>query len=451
MIEPIIGSPTYEAGHRGTDIRLQGPRPVRQTGRGTARGRQHAARRAPPPRDGLHARLGHAEVGRDLKTEIEIPGFSDRVKLREVAVFTRQFATMVDSGLSMVRSLGMLAAQVENQALARVLTRSASTSSTGRRCRPPAPSTRRCSPTCSARWSRPARSAGASTRCSGAWPTPREAGELNRKIRSAMTYPVVVLLRDAGHLHRDDRLHRPGLQEAVHVPRRQAAVADADPDQHLATSSPAPGSCWSSWSIVGAIVGFRKWIETDEGRRKWDRFKLKPPVFGPLVHKAALARMTGTLASLIGSACRSSSRSTSAPTRREIARSATCSSRRRTGSAKAGRSPIRCASTKTSSRPGRPDDRGGRTDRCARRDAPEVADFYDQEVEVTVDNLTSLLEPLLTVIMGVDGRSDHHLPLPADVRLHQAGPELWLILAERARLRGGVVVAVARPRGQITA
>ncbi len=50
----------------------------------------------------------------NLKTEIKIPGISDRVKLREVAVVTRQLSTMVDSGLSVVRSLGILAAQVEN-------------------------------------------------------------------------------------------------------------------------------------------------------------------------------------------------------------------------------------------------------------------------------------------------------------------------------------------------
>src|SRR5271167_572052 len=58
----------------------------------------------------------------NLKTEIKIPGISDRVKLREVAVMTRQLSTMVDSGLSVVRSLGILAAQCENEELTRVLT-----------------------------------------------------------------------------------------------------------------------------------------------------------------------------------------------------------------------------------------------------------------------------------------------------------------------------------------
>ena len=49
---------------------------------------------------------------------------------------------------------------------------------------------------------------------------------------------------------------------------------------------------------------------------------------------------------------------------------------------------------------GRPDDRGRRADRCARRMLEKVGEFYDEEVEVTVNNLTALLEPMLTVVMG---------------------------------------------------
>ena len=101
----------------------------------------------------------------NLKTEIKIPGISDRIKLREVAVMTRQLSTMVDSGLSVVRSLGILAAQVENPSWPGSSTRSGPTSSTARPCRRRVPSTRRCSPISSAPSSRPARSAGTSTRC----------------------------------------------------------------------------------------------------------------------------------------------------------------------------------------------------------------------------------------------------------------------------------------------
>ena len=61
------------------------------------------------------------KTGVNVRREISIPGFTNRVKLNEIAVVTRQLATMIDSGLSVVRSLGILAGQVENKELSRIL------------------------------------------------------------------------------------------------------------------------------------------------------------------------------------------------------------------------------------------------------------------------------------------------------------------------------------------
>ena len=55
-----------------------------------------------------------------LKSDIKIPGLSDRIKLKDIAIFSRQFATMINSGLSLLRTLTVLADQTENQALAQV-------------------------------------------------------------------------------------------------------------------------------------------------------------------------------------------------------------------------------------------------------------------------------------------------------------------------------------------
>ena len=59
--------------------------------------------------------------GASLQRELKIPGFSDRVKLKDVSVFSRQFATMINSGLSMLRSLYILAEQTESKPLAAVV------------------------------------------------------------------------------------------------------------------------------------------------------------------------------------------------------------------------------------------------------------------------------------------------------------------------------------------
>src|SRR5688572_23567248 len=52
-----------------------------------------------------------------LNTEINIPGFGDKVGLKDLAIFSRQFATMINSGLSLIRSLTILHEQTENKKL----------------------------------------------------------------------------------------------------------------------------------------------------------------------------------------------------------------------------------------------------------------------------------------------------------------------------------------------
>ncbi|MGH8989529.1 MAG: type II secretion system F family protein, partial [Acidimicrobiales bacterium] len=56
-----------------------------------------------------------------LRTEIVIPGVTDRIKSKEVSAFTRQFATMVESGLSISRSLTVLSAQVANKHFSKII------------------------------------------------------------------------------------------------------------------------------------------------------------------------------------------------------------------------------------------------------------------------------------------------------------------------------------------
>src|SRR5664279_3758260 len=59
--------------------------------------------------------------GATLQRELKLPGLSDRVKLKDVAVFSRQFATMINSGLSLLRALNILAEQTESKPLAAIV------------------------------------------------------------------------------------------------------------------------------------------------------------------------------------------------------------------------------------------------------------------------------------------------------------------------------------------
>lgn len=66
-----------------------------------------------------YAPIAITKANSGLKTEIKIPGMGQRVKLKDLAISARQFATMINSGLSLLRALSILSDQTENKALGR--------------------------------------------------------------------------------------------------------------------------------------------------------------------------------------------------------------------------------------------------------------------------------------------------------------------------------------------
>ncbi len=209
----------------------------------------------------------------NMKTEIKIPGFSDRVKLKEVAVVTRQLSTMVDSGLSVVRSLGILAGQVDNAELARVLNAVRLDVEHG---------------------------SALSAACakhpkvfSNLFVTLVQAGEvggnldevlaslartienqasLNRTIRSAMTYPAVVLWVMGLIFLAMIVFIVPVFQNLFSSLGGKLPL----PTQMLINISKIITSVWALVIIVvivGAIIGFRRWIKTENGRVRLDQLQ----------------------------------------------------------------------------------------------------------------------------------------------------------------------------------
>jgi type IV pilus assembly protein PilC len=336
-----------------------------------------------------------------LKTEIHIPGISDRIKLREIAVFTRQLSTMVDSGLSVVRSLSILAAQVENPELARILVavrldlEHGSSLSAACAKHPKAFSTLYCT------LIEAGEAGGNLDEVLGRLASTIEnQATLNKTIRSAMTYPAVVLSVMVV-------IFTAMLVFIVPVFKNLFTELGGKlpfPTLMLIKVSQILTSLWAVVVIaviIGAVVGVRKWISTDEGRRKWDKLILKPPVFGPLFHKISLARMTMTLASLISSGV---------PILEALDLCSHTAGNRTVGDV--------LIEAKNGVREGRPladplrehedaipmlvtqmievGEQTGALDSMLQK----VAEFYDQEVQVTVKNLTALLEPILTIVMG---------------------------------------------------
>jgi type IV pilus assembly protein PilC len=338
----------------------------------------------------------------NLNAEIHIPGLTDRVKLAEVAVATRQLATMIDSGLSVVRALAVLSGQVENKELSRILAEVRLDVERGSSLSAAVSKHPKVFSELFVTMVQAGEAGGSLDKVLLDLATTMEKqAALMRSIRGAMTYPAVVM--------------------CVMVVIFLALLIFIVPIfknlfASLHASLPTPtliiihiSNIILSWRaiivvllIIGGIVAFRQWIGTENGRAKWDRFKLRPPIFGPLMHKTAIARFTGTLASLVSSGV---------PILESLDIVSETAGNVAVGSV--------LQDAKQGVREGRPladvlkehDDmipslvvqmvevgeQTGALDNMLRK----VAEFYDGEVESTVANLTSLLEPMLTVVMGV--------------------------------------------------
>ncbi len=338
--------------------------------------------------------------GAGLRTEITIPGLSDRISQRDVAMFTRQFATMVNSGLSISRALSVLSNQVENKHLAQVLRRvnedvEAGSSLSDAMARHP-----KAFGELYISMVRAGEIGGSiDTVLQSVAVQLEKQVELSRKIRGAMTYPVVVLVVIG-------LIFTAVMVFVVPTFKKLFATLKAPlpvPTKMVISISNTLVS-WHVVIVVAVIVGtavlFRHWIHTTNGRAKWDRFKLRPPIFGPLAHKASLARFSSTMSSLLSSGvpamealdivARASGNAVVAEATQHV----------KTG-VREGKTfaepmkqrdvfpPLLVQMVEVGEQTGALDDM-----------LLKAAEFYQGEVDQTVSNLTSILEPVMVVVMG---------------------------------------------------
>jgi len=154
--------------------------------------------------------------------------------------------------------------------------------------------------------------------------------------------------------------------------------------------------------IVGLVVLFRRWLATTDGRLRWDSFKLHVPIFGPLMRKTALARFARTLAALVrsGVPIMESLDIVGDTAGNAVIALALSETRERV---RLGESISVALSAAEHVFPPMViqmisvGEETGAIDQLLEK----IADFYDGEVQATVDSLTSLIEPALMVFMGI--------------------------------------------------
>jgi type IV pilus assembly protein PilC len=338
------------------------------------------------------------EVGKQ-KRGMNIELTSKKVKFKELSVFSRQFATMVNSGLPILRALAILAEQTSNPELARVLGLVRTDVEQG------------------------ASLSGAMSKhpkvFNDLFVAMVKSGEtggslddvllrladmieaevrLRGKIKSAMTYPIavvalVVLIMSAMLL--------------FVVPQFQTIYGSLGgslplPTRVLLTMSNIFKKFWYI-VLIGTLAFrffFKRWKKTPNGRAFVDKMKLRVPIFGILFQKTALSRFASTFSMLLrsGVPILQALEIVSETVNNRVVSDAIDDVQ---SSVREGESMAKPLATHAVFPPMvvqmiAVGEETGQVDMMLEK----VASFYEQEVEASVDALTSLIEPLLIAVIG---------------------------------------------------
>jgi type IV pilus assembly protein PilC len=337
------------------------------------------------------------EKGKQLSIKLPI---KDRVSVKDIGVFTRQFATMINAGLPMVQCLDILSQQTEKEyfklAIAKVMSdvEGGSTLGEGMAKHPKI--------------------------FSQLYVNMVEAGEaggildvilvrlatflekldaLQRKVKSALTYPAVVAFVALG---------ASAFMLMFIIPTFAKMFSDFGGELPLPTriviglSDFLRDFWWAlAAGITGGVIMLNRYYKTDSGRLAIDKFLLKIPVLGMVIRKGSVARFTRTLGTLISSGVPilQGLEITARTAGNRVVENAVMATRESISQGNTIAEPLKeCGvfppMVTSMIAVG---EQTGALDEMLEK----IATFYDSEVDTAVDALTSIIEPVMIVVMGV--------------------------------------------------
>ena len=329
---------------------------------------------------------------------LKLPGGG--VKTRDVVIFTRQFATMINAGLPLVQSLSILAQQTENKTLKDVTkavvydVEAGNTLADALAKHPKA--------------------------FTGLYVNMVAAGEaggildtillrlatflekndaLVRKVKGALVYPAVIITV---------AIVAVAVLLIFVIPTFSSMFASVNMELPLPTrvvirASDILTRFW--WAIIlGAaalVLGFRAYYGTPDGRKNIDGLLLKAPVLGDLLRKSAVSRFTRTLGTLISSGVSilDGLEITAKTAGNRVVHDAVMQSRQSIAGGETIAGPLQASGVfppMVISMISVGEQTGGLDEMLTK-----IADFYDAEVDVAVSALLSLMEPVMIVVLGV--------------------------------------------------
>ena len=339
-----------------------------------------------------------AEKGGSKEISLKIGG--NKVKAEEMTIMTRQLATMVQSGMTILRALYVLEAQTENKQLQEAIVAVRKDVEAGL-------------PLSDALERHPAIFDPLFVNMTRAGETGgmldeslirvadqlEKADSLRRQVKSAMTYPAVVLTFAGGVL-----LALVAFLVPVFIGVFKQFGGGLPPITKVTVMlSQAITGYWYVMfgGAFAAVWAFRKWKKSEKGRPQWDRFRLRVPMkIGDIVQKVALARWSRTLSALV---------SAGVPLLHALDITGKTAGNHVIEQAMAGvidsvksggtiAEPLKESSvfpTMVSHMVSVGEETGSLDTMLSK-----IADFYEDQVDAAVKALTSILEPVMIVIFG---------------------------------------------------
>jgi type IV pilus assembly protein PilC len=326
--------------------------------------------------------------------------FGTGIKTREVVIFTRQFATMINSGLPLVQSLTILAEQTENKAFAKIITEVLNDIQSGQTL---ADSMRKHPKVFTELYVNMV----AAGEAGGILDTIllrlavflEKNDALVRKIKSAMTYPAVMLFVVIACTT---------ILLWKVVPVFAGIFTDAGLELPLPTKLVLAASAFLQsylWLMILAWIGIgfglRQYYKTDGGQLVIDKFLLNMPVLGSMLRKSAVSRFTRTLGTLVSSGVSilEGLQITARTAGNRVIHDAVMASRASIAGGATIAEPLKASGVfppMVVQMINVGEQTGGLDEMLSK-----IADFYDDEVDAAVTALTSILEPIMIVVMGV--------------------------------------------------
>ncbi len=340
------------------------------------------------------------EKGRGLDRDISIPGFGESIKQRDIVIFTRQLATMIDAGLPIVQCLEVLATQSPNKKLRGVIRQlkeeveSGSTFTDALRKHPKLFDDLFVNMVAAGEVGGILDSI--LHRLAGYM---EKAMKLKSKIKGAMIYPVTIVTVAVGVTAILLIFVIPVFAE-LFSSFGQALPAPTQFVINLSNFTIAYFQYMAGVLIAAGVV-CRQWYRTEAGRLTFDHLFLQLPVFGDLIRKSAVARFTRTLSTLVSSgvpildalAITARTAGNKVVERAVLATRVSISEGRTIAEPLAESKvfpPMVCQMISV-----------GETTGALDAMLQKIADFYEEEVDNAVANLTALMEPLVILFLGV--------------------------------------------------